>query len=1146
MAPAYRPKLKVFISSTIHECRADRNQADRAIESLSQSSFRFETEGAIPHPPRAVYLSALRDSDVFLGVYRKQYGWIAPDMSISGVEDEFEIALELGLPRFIYVHADAEGRDPRLSGVLDSLQGLTYYKFDQHEDLFERIRSDLGSELARRWHLAHDKQVSRTQTAAKILEKSAPATSRIVRVKVIADLAGAVRRRRIVEVNGALGSGKSVLLASLAESCRWPFLSSPDSFRDAIYSIVGGVVTPGEQSWELEFEDAIEAVASWSKEAGNAIVVDGCLDGTLIGRLTEELTRRGGQPHIAFSCAVSHGGMFERFDVPRFTALEVAEYLEKRTGVTPDREAIEDAERKSSGLPLYLRLLAGESGGDGTLEDLERARFGRLPTNARELVSFLAVAEGALPLAVAQDLMGVHGFEPFREVVRVAEDLVAHDGEAIELVHAHVRQTVRLVLAGEPNRIRLQARAVMDALLASGATVSAVMVGLAHGLSVSLKRLRRGAADAAIVSDMASVARIEVARRELLRKDEKHRAELVHSSISLAAALSEIGREGEAEPVWAEARSLALAAQDGDLLRVVDDMMAARAAMRTFSQADVGNVVKRKEEALAAGDTVTEARLTVDLSTIYLRIREYEKVITHATRARDLFKELGDVHGVTVALRNLGGALLSIPGREDEGRAVLETLGDATGLSQREEAWWLNLQCRLLRKEGRNEEAAVLCERAIALGEKMNDRGIVAINSTNRGNVAADLGDKRAAAYWYSRASAAAKEAGSVSSEAFASMRMAELWAAEDPMKAEPYASHAVTLLHGTAATDDLARALRVLGTVQADLGRIVDAAKSFAAAVLTGAVDQPSAFRLFGRAFELLSQADGWVTAVTRILKWVSGEEISEIVQAANQLAIELTRRLPGPGGAQLAGLVFRQVTRAMPPAVRRRFFRLSVRVLVDHATGPADLWPLIGLIRCDFRGAVVPEDIQLLGDRLHRRDIGLSFRLYEQGEVALCVAVARPAGDLWVTVDQLDQNVESAMVAVLIWLFLGASSGALVETLLADMEVRRSGVNVKVVAFSEAKNLDMPIAEDELGPGGAVTRPTVLGDDVPTVVVFRDGIFASEERALLHLLASTVTEVTIQFLGREIDKQTSLEVVMRAVRPLFTVSGADHFPPN
>jgi Domain of unknown function (DUF4062) len=48
--------------------------------------------GARPHPPRRAYRACLEQSQVFVGIYWQQYGWVAPGMEISGLEDEYRLA----------------------------------------------------------------------------------------------------------------------------------------------------------------------------------------------------------------------------------------------------------------------------------------------------------------------------------------------------------------------------------------------------------------------------------------------------------------------------------------------------------------------------------------------------------------------------------------------------------------------------------------------------------------------------------------------------------------------------------------------------------------------------------------------------------------------------------------------------------------------------------------------------------------------------------------------------------------------------------------------------------------------------------------------------------------------------------------------
>ncbi len=77
-------RLRVFVSSTLHELADERAAVARAIEALHLTPVMFEL-GARPHPPRELYRAYLAQSDIFIGLYWQQYGWIGPDMDVSGL-----------------------------------------------------------------------------------------------------------------------------------------------------------------------------------------------------------------------------------------------------------------------------------------------------------------------------------------------------------------------------------------------------------------------------------------------------------------------------------------------------------------------------------------------------------------------------------------------------------------------------------------------------------------------------------------------------------------------------------------------------------------------------------------------------------------------------------------------------------------------------------------------------------------------------------------------------------------------------------------------------------------------------------------------------------------------------------------------------
>lgn len=143
-------RLRVFISSTIEELREERRAVREAVESLRLIPVFFEA-GARPHPPRELYRAYLDQSDIFVGIYAGSYGWVAPEMTVSGLEDEY--LLSSGRPQLIYIK-DVPERDARLTRLLDGIRGsgaVSYQKFSTPAQLAEQLRNDLALLLSERF-----------------------------------------------------------------------------------------------------------------------------------------------------------------------------------------------------------------------------------------------------------------------------------------------------------------------------------------------------------------------------------------------------------------------------------------------------------------------------------------------------------------------------------------------------------------------------------------------------------------------------------------------------------------------------------------------------------------------------------------------------------------------------------------------------------------------------------------------------------------------------------------------------------------------------------------------------------------------------------------------------------------------------------
>ncbi len=218
-APSIRTpdqRLRVFVSSTLRELEAERRAARAAIERLRLAPVMFEL-GARPHPPRDVYRAYLEQSDVFVGVYWQQYGWIAPGEEVSGLEDEYRLAPS-DMPKLIYVKQPAE-REERLAGLMARIRDddtASYKSFATAEELADVLEADLATLLAERFDASRERPITDADADADRL----PATysDMLGRDHDVATLADWLDDggRRLITLVGPGGIGKSRLAVELA------------------------------------------------------------------------------------------------------------------------------------------------------------------------------------------------------------------------------------------------------------------------------------------------------------------------------------------------------------------------------------------------------------------------------------------------------------------------------------------------------------------------------------------------------------------------------------------------------------------------------------------------------------------------------------------------------------------------------------------------------------------------------------------------------------------------------------------------------------------------------------------------------------------------------------------------------------------
>src|SRR5947207_10649596 len=206
-------RVRVFVSSTLDELAPERAAAREAITQLRLTPVLFEL-GARPYPPRELYRAYLAQSDIFIGLYWQRYGWVAPGMQVSGLEDEYQLAT--GKPKLIYMKTPAPAREPRLQALLDRIRSeevASYQKFATPEELRERIANDLALLLTERFTSTPE-----TPTDARLAPLRLPRSRLIDREQELAQARALLQREDVglVTLTGPGGVGKTRLALEVA------------------------------------------------------------------------------------------------------------------------------------------------------------------------------------------------------------------------------------------------------------------------------------------------------------------------------------------------------------------------------------------------------------------------------------------------------------------------------------------------------------------------------------------------------------------------------------------------------------------------------------------------------------------------------------------------------------------------------------------------------------------------------------------------------------------------------------------------------------------------------------------------------------------------------------------------------------------
>jgi predicted ATPase len=218
-------RLRVFVSSTLQELAEERNVVREAIQNIHLTPVMFEM-GARPHAARNLYREYLAQSQIFVGIYWDRYGWVSPEETISGLEDEYNLSGDM--PKLIYIKKSAGQREERLTQLIKRIQSddkVAYKPFTSAEELAELVANDLAILLTERFTMAS--QQGHTAEVIQLAFNNIPVmpNNLVGRDQSLRELTSWLQDpdKKLITLTGPGGIGKTRLALEVANHIRHEF-----------------------------------------------------------------------------------------------------------------------------------------------------------------------------------------------------------------------------------------------------------------------------------------------------------------------------------------------------------------------------------------------------------------------------------------------------------------------------------------------------------------------------------------------------------------------------------------------------------------------------------------------------------------------------------------------------------------------------------------------------------------------------------------------------------------------------------------------------------------------------------------------------------------------------------------------------------
>ena len=1175
MIPLNVDRLRVFVSSTIRECAAERVAVRNAIRSINHEPILFEDIGARPHPPRDLYRARLEESQIFVGIYRESYGWVAPDMDISGVEDEFLLTTDRGIDRLVYIFDRPSSRDPRLQALINQAKNsrITITSYRDPNQLGSLVRNDLTAVISNRF-VDQAVTLHEAPTPEEVLNSLVPnPIHRLRRPEVERALIDTLNSCGRILVTGPFGGGKTIMLAQISAENQWVFVDGEGLSRlELLARAVDGVrkrLGRPPITLTTERNATRELQRNWGEIPDLTLVVDGASEPQSLWAIPIVNRRLVVTSRSALGVPSN-----QRFYVPRLTDDEIVTWVTALRGSRPDPGEVSVLVARSAGSPLYLRFVALNEGptNDQSLQALEVHTFESLPPRAREIASYLALSFRPLSLGDLCTLVDAeHGPESVVEHLENASGLLRQIRGRVMLVHEHLRTTILGQLNQIPARVEYFANRLGRLFESSNRPLAAFHVYLEANEQRSADRVVEQAVNQAVLMGGGAPAIPVFRRQSELAKERGARGNQLHALLGLAFACKQTGSRDDAGRAIDQAKAVAEELQEPAYLIRVREMEALLDIGESPRSNRISELSALRNLYADNEDYSNVARIGTVLAAEYIADGDYLSAEKASRESQRVFDELGDEHGKRASRLNLAAALSGIDGREEEAAFIAQEMQQEVVPEEfpRERAALCNHLTRYYRRSGETARAAEFALEAIQIGEGLLDRNVIAINRIMLGNLRRDEGDLNQALIEYHAAELAAVEGGLRESEAWANEVIASVHNEREEFDlAIHHAKHAaaVARLIGdhaliARAEEEHAVALKGLRNFDESIGAYLDAAKAIS-------VIHPGGSYFATLTTDALHSCitSSNTTAKISLLKDLFAPEIGPLdgdIDPLRALYSVLPRMADTiKRGDRLLPIVTLSMTDLLAnvtPLVERRMILQSIDSLIPRGSalpGPTRRLVAVAAILMSQSGkSLTLGDVADIAERLAAASTQIYFKPRSDGSGHWTIRL-EVGGGVVISLVQLDDNSRTAVTTTTIAILLSSFDSVIRQHLLDAERIPRREAIINVAGRKElGTQMDLEVLNlGDMPAGFAVTESTdfTRGEQPPILVILADQFPAPwrpNEHALsdLHLLLGELLRIVVgHLLARAIHPEVLLPKIGSVIRSIGYHGPAAHAHPR